>query len=52
MPGFEEVFARRGVGFIVIEKSAPLAMWLARSEQWQLAYEDDRTVIYRRSDGL
>jgi len=50
-PGFEEVFDRRGVGFIVIEKSAPLTVWLAHSDRWQLAYEDDQTVIYTKRNG-
>jgi hypothetical protein len=50
-PGFEEVFDRRDVRFIVIERNAPLAVWLARSDRWQLAYEDDRTVIYTRPGG-
>ena len=47
-PGFEEVFDRQDVRLIVIEKSAPLAVWLAQSDRWQLAYEDDQTVIYTR----
>ena len=47
-PGFEEVFDRRNVGLIVIEKSTPLAVWLAQSDHWQLAYQDDQTVIYTR----
>jgi hypothetical protein len=50
-PDFEDVLDRRGVGFIVIEKSAPLAVWLAQSDGWQLNYEDDQTVIYTRSGG-
>jgi len=50
-PGFEGVFDRQNVGFIVIEKSAPLAVWLAQSDRWRLAYEDDRTVIYTKPSG-
>jgi hypothetical protein len=50
-PGFEEVLERQAVRFIVIERSAPLAVWLAQSDQWQLAYEDDQTVIYTKADG-
>ena len=50
-PGFEDVFDRRDVNLIVIEKSAPLAIWLAQSDRWQRAYEDDQTVIYTRSSG-
>jgi len=50
-PGFEEVFDRQDVRLIVIEQSAPLAVWLARSDRWQLAYEDDQTVIYTRAGG-
>jgi hypothetical protein len=47
-PGFEEVFDRRDVGFIVIERNAPLAIWLAQSDHWHLAYEDDQTVLFVR----
>jgi hypothetical protein len=50
-PGFEEVFDQHKVGFIVIEKNVPLAVWLAQSDQWQMAYEDDQMVIYTRSSG-
>jgi hypothetical protein len=50
-PGFEEVFERRDVRLIVIEKGAPLAVWLAQSDRWQLAYEDDHTVIYTKRSG-
>jgi hypothetical protein len=50
-PGFEDVLDRQVVRLIVIEKSAPLTVWLAESSQWQLAYEDDRTVIYTRPGG-
>ncbi|HTP08239.1 MAG TPA: hypothetical protein VMP08_08320 [Anaerolineae bacterium] len=50
-PGFEKVFDRQDVRFIVIEKSAPLAVWLAQSDRWQLAYADDQTVIYTRPSG-
>jgi hypothetical protein len=50
-PGFEEALDRRDVHFIVIEKNAPLAVWLAQSDRWQLAYEDDQTVIYTKRTG-
>lgn len=50
-PGFEEVFDRRGVGFIVIERDAPLAVWLAQSSHWSRSYEDDQTVIFVRQNG-
>ncbi len=50
-PGFETVLDRHAVNLIVIEKSAPLAVWLAQSDRWQEAYEDERTVIYTRSSG-
>ncbi len=51
-PGFEDVLNRHNVNLIVIEKSAPLAVWLAQSVQWQKAYEDDQTVIYTRLSSL
>jgi hypothetical protein len=47
-PGFEDVLNRHCVNLIVIEKSAPLAVWLAQSDRWQKAYGDDQTVIYTR----
>jgi hypothetical protein len=51
-PGFENAFQQRAIGFIVIEQDTPLAVWLARSDRWQLAYEDDQTVIYTRRGGI
>ncbi len=50
-PGFEAILDQRNVRFIVIEKSAPLAVWLAQSARWQLAYEDAQTVVYTRTSG-
>lgn len=46
-PGWQAKLDSWGVGFVLVEPSAPLADLLAY-EGWELLYEDDVAVVYRR----
>lgn len=45
--GWEEIFQRWQIGWVLIEREAPL-VWALDQAGWQQLYSDDLAVIYRR----
>jgi hypothetical protein len=47
-PGWREVLQRHGIDAAVVSAAAPAATLLRAAPDWQLAYEDDRNLIFLR----
>lgn len=51
-PGWELIFDRFGVNLVLVEINSGLARELARSQSWQVGYQDDQAVVFLRNPFL
>jgi hypothetical protein len=49
-PGWEAVFDRYGIGYVVTERTGLVDMMLAESDGWRETYRDDVAVVYEREE--
>jgi hypothetical protein len=47
-PGWEKILERYGVNVVLIEKGSALERVLELTPGWNLAYQDEKAVIYQR----
>lgn len=51
-PGWREVLDRWEVAVVLVRRGTALATLLREAAGWQLAYQDDRAVVFRREEGV